>query len=98
MSNPGYFFAQPQQDGKSDPQKLALALMGGNRPYNPQQPYAGIADAGNSLSQAVVQNKMAENAKWAQQGISPVSVTPQQVGGGPMAWMQRNLFNLGGGQ
>lgn len=102
MSSPGYFMAQQAADPNqmTPQQKMAMALMGGNKTYNPQQQYAGLADAGSSLAGAMAMKNMADNQKWSAQGVAPVQVTPQQVGGGVGAWAQRNLgslFSVGGG-
>jgi hypothetical protein len=84
-----------QMQAYQDQQKrsqLANALM--QNGADPTTANAGISNAGSDIAGAVISNKMADNAKWAAQGLSPVTVTPQvgTTGLGRFA----NMFGLGG--
>ena len=90
MSNPGMTPLTMQQVMDFQKQQaMANALMTQNAPAN--TPYAGLANAGGTLAGALANKNIANNEAWAQQGISPVTVTPK-VGS---SWMS-NLFGLGG--
>jgi hypothetical protein len=100
MSGPGFFYSDEQSPELTAQQRMAMALTQGQKPYNPNQAYSGIADAGQSLAGAMAYNKYADDKKWAAQGISPVQITPRAGTTGLSRagdWASK-LFSFGGGK
>lgn len=75
-------------------QAMAQALMQNNM----QGQNAGIANAGSTLAGAFADKRLQNNAQWAAQGISPVTVTPQvgTTGLSRLGSQIGGLFGMGG--
>lgn len=107
-SGAGYFMAGQNGDQSqlTPQQKMAMALMGGDKAYNPQQANSGIANAGSSLAGAMAMQNMQQQAAGNSQqgqiiqqryGMSPTQaaqvMNPNSGGFGGLG----GLFNMGGG-